>query len=304
MFVNRDEERQLVASFHFPAASGRSRQIKITASILEFFRDRDDSGSGLLRVDEERVFDDQALVDFEKICVNFMLAALPELRKSAYLLSRLNPQRAISDEAVSSDSAADKDDGLKEYIVNVGGWPRTRPRFRMHDVVRLYPGHVKRDVDAGYLVRVDELKPNETAEGTSFGQIIAAYRKSREVLTRRRPVPTDMGTLLGTSEGRKIRDQLAEAFAGIAAKLFPPPVGRPPALSAEAREALIAELLEDFHARRAQHVKARHRVTRAAIFAEMAADGKYGSNGDSFTAPTIERLLKGRMSGNQRQPAE
>jgi hypothetical protein len=234
MFVNRDDEDKFVVSLHFPVTHGRARQFKITAWIRESVH-RD--SRGVLRVDEERQFDDQALADFEQISVNFIMAALPALRNSAYFLSRLKPEHALPIEP--EERAEYRDDGLKEYIVNVDGWPLTRRRFRLHDVVRLFPGHVTRDVESGYLVRVDTLEPHEIADGTLFGQIIAAYRKNRaEDLSWRRPPPTDPG-LLATTEGRKVREQIVAAFAEIVDAMFPPLPGAP--IKVAERTALLSE---------------------------------------------------------------
>ena len=236
MFVNRDEEDKFVVSLHFPVTHERARQVKIVAWIREFVRK---SENGTLRVDEGREFDDQALADFEQISVNFIMAALPVLRKSAYSLSRLKLKRAIPKEPELGVSVVGKD-GLKEYIVNVPGWPLTRPRFSLYDVVRLKPERVARDVESGYLVRVDDLAPSEIADGTLFGKIIAAYRESRSAnLAARRPSPTNAGKFLATTEGRKVREEIIEAFAKIVDKMFPPLPGAPNKVAE--RKALLAE---------------------------------------------------------------
>lgn len=305
MFVNRDEEDKFVASLHFPATHGRARQVKIVAWIREFVRK---DAAGVLRVDDERQFDDQALADFAQISVNFITAALPVLRKSAYLLSRLKLERAISNEPEPDHSAdsndADLDDGLKEYIVNVDGWPLTRRRFKLYDVVRLYPGHVTRDVESGYLVRVDDLAPSEIADGTLFGKIIAAYRKSRaEDLAVRRPPPTDTETFLATSDGRKARKEIVKAFKDIADWLFPSKPGAGLARTPAEKSALIAALRADFNRRQAEHILANDKITASETYAEMAEDGRYGTRPGLLTESTIANLIgRNTESGRKRKP--
>ena len=135
----RPEEEQFVASFQFPATRGTVRRVKIVAPIRDFVVKRGDSG--LLKDDKERVFSEQAHVDFEQLCVDFMRNAIPALRQSAYLLSSLNNQHLAS------------------------------------------------------------------------GQ--------------QRPKPTDREAFLATTEGRKMRERIVEAFAEIVDKIFPPLPGRP-----------------------------------------------------------------------------
>lgn len=292
MFVNRSEEDRFVASFHFPPTSGKARQIKIVVPIRDFIKE---TAPGSLQVDTEKSLDEQALINFEQICFNFMLAVLPVLRKSAYLLSQLNPQRE-SAAAVSDESLSDHDD-REEYIVNVSsGWPLARPRFRLFDVVRLHSAIAHHDVQKGYLVRVKDVENNIGGKGAEYRAAIAAHRaaSSEEAHARLRPKPTDLETFLATSEGRKFREQIVADIATVANIVFPPTPGRPLARSEEETTALAAELREDFNQRSAKYVGLGKKKKRGVIFEEMANEGRYGPGHDSLSAASIEKLIAKR----------
>jgi len=314
VFVARDEEESLVAAFHFPSR-GRARQVKfrfrIRESLLKYMLDSAEEGwdvaESLARLaggyrslsDDERRFLDQALVDFEQLCVNFMYAALPRLLKSAALLTRLalaQPRSGASPRAISSPDEVNERDDFEEYIVNISsGWPLLRTRFKCFDVLRLPPDHAKRDVDAGYLVPISEVERHPDRFGEPYLEAIAAYRKRREEEARAtvaRPAPTDSETLLATSEGRKTRDQILAALARIAEDVFPSGPGRPLARTEEETAALASELQDDLHRRLADYIRRRIKKTRRAVYAEMAANGRYGPRNESLSAATIKRLIE------------
>jgi hypothetical protein len=321
VFVNRKEEDDAIVALHFPS-HGRARQVKfrfpVQQELAVMTRDKvswDDTadlgeyvtlllGHRPLTPDEAR-FVEQALVDFEQLCANFIYAALPALARSAGLLARLNLQRAtpaFESKPQPPAEAVAADDGFEEYLVNRDqGWPILRERFRLHDVVRLPAGHAKRDVDAGYLVPLAEAERNFGAWGDEYREAIEAYRERRAAeaaATQRRPRPTDTQTLLATSDGRKTRERIMKMLANIPEELFPPATGRPLARTAQETEALITELRADLNQRLASYITRNKRKSQAVIIEEMAADGRYGSAQESLSAATIKKLL---AKGTQRR---
>lgn len=295
MFVNRAEEDKFIAALHFPAVGGKARQVKIVAAIKQGIVE--DTDTGVLRADATHALDEQALVDFEQICVNFLTIGLPILRKSAYWLSRLNPERLIEREMVTTDSAAD---GGEDYIVNRDkGWPVHRPRFNLFDVVRLEPSAATRAVDAGYLVPAKDVNDGVGGWGEEYRAAINAHRAALENPVARRPTPTRTLTFIDTSEGRKVRDRIVKAFAEIADRLFPASPGRALARTREEKAALIDELRDDFNRRRAAHVAKGESVTKDEVYEEMASKGKYGRSRETIGFATIKNLL-----GRNPQPTQ
>jgi len=289
MFVSRLEEDFLVvASFHFPFVRGRARQFKFTVPIVYQLR---------TEAEVEQVVDgplvEQAVVDFEQLCMNFMSAAFPVLRTCALMLARSNPNPAppMPDETPVSEPP---DDGREEFIVNVsGGWPTARPRYNLHDVVRLAPGNAKPDVDSGYLVRAKDAEANITAWGAEYREALATYRARRaaEALAAQyRPAPTDAEAFLRSAEGASVREQIVNAFKDIADRLFPaspgPKLTRTPAKKA----ALVEELRASLARRLAARALRGESTAKEAVYEEMAADG-YGDPPKFYSASTIKNLI-------------
>lgn len=284
MFVGRDEEDALVVSMHFPQTNGVARQVKIAADIREF--NRSDG------VRDVRVFDEQALIDFEQLLTNFIVAALPVLRQSAYLLSQAKCDRPSPPQP--KPKPPKWRDGKEDFIVNSGGgWPIQRPRFRLHDVVRLDPGQVMRDVDSGYLVRVNSLPQSDMAIGTAFGNAIAACkeRREREALNRKVRTPTDVDALFATSDGRKLREHIVATFEKIVDDMFPARRGPGLARTNAETAALVAELRDKCNFLRAEHILAGKKVSLKETYAEMAEQGPHGPKSEFLTAPNIEYLI-------------
>jgi hypothetical protein len=280
-FVRRGDEQSFVASFHFPSR-GKARQVKFKIPIVDTIRQM--YHSSLNESDEEllsrfkatikgtiiaspaeEAFVDQALVDFEQLCVNFMTAALPELETSASLLAQLNPRS----ETLRRDSLprSERADGLQEYIVNRNtGWPVMRPRFKHLDVVRLDPANAQRDVESGYLVSSNDAEANTAAYGPEYRDALAAHRAfvaAELEATRTRLKPTDIETVLTSGPGRAVRKHIVAALMRVAKEvLFPSSAGRPPKRSAGERERLRKQLIEA------------HRELRAKLAAKGERTGK------------------------------
>ena len=296
MFVTRREEDSLVMAAHFPKVSGRTRQIKIAID-LRSLADADARRLGDAIGGNAEQLSEQVLVDFEQLFLNFMIAALPVLRKSAGLLARLNPNARLA-KTGSKGTPKSRNDGRKDYVVNVSnGWPLTRPRFALFDVVRLDPAAAQRDVDAGYLVPA-------TDERREYREAVAAHRSKMDAdnaAANNRPRVTDAVTFLATTTGRAIRDEIVGAIAGIADQVFPAVAGRPPSRTTEQKDALAIELRQDFNRRKGAYVTRGIRKTADMIYDEMAADGRYGPAKEALSAASIERFLGRKPAGAKRR---
>lgn len=313
VFVGRDEEDDLVVAIHFPA-KGRTRQVKFRVPIRNLLTAKFQKTSGNIIVDtvqrlrlthgvrgmtdEEHQFLDQALVDFEQLYANFTYAAIPLLANAAALLTRLTlrhqAQPPREDETLPTEEIEERY-GFDEYIVNRDqGWPMFRPRFKLHDIVRMPAEHAKRDVEAGYLFPVKAAEENAATWGSEYTGVIAEYRQRRaaeDEATKRRPKATDMEAMLATTEGRKTREEIVRVLSRIIEVLFPAPKGRPPARTAEETQLLVADLFDDFNRRKARYMRRGISKTWIAIVAEMAAEGRYGSRQEALSAASIEKLL-------------
>jgi hypothetical protein len=315
MFVRRDEEGSFVASFHFPMR-GKARQFKyvvpIRSLLLQALRKSPerfgyDDLRAITASEPERVppsekeseFVENALADFEQLVANFMYAALPVLTKSAVILRRLNrKQPPPGSSANPTEQPSARVDRSLEFIVNRSdGWPVLRPRFRLHDVVRLHPDYARKDVDAGYLVPAADVERNTVAWGPEYREALAKFRQqltSEEAGAKTRPAPTDAGVVLAmTSEGRKARKRITSDIARMADEvLFPRTIGRPYARTPEEKAKLAKELRNDLNLRRADYVRRGVKKTVEAIYSEMAETGLYGPNRETLSAGTIRSLLK------------
>jgi hypothetical protein len=300
MFVSRLEEDFLViASLHFPFVRGRARQFKFTLPIVHQLR----TAAGVTTVSDGAVVE-QAIVDLEQLCKNFVSVALPALGRCALMLARSNPNPAPP---IPEDGKAPKseDDGREEFIVRRDqGWPARRPRYKHRDVVRLEPSEATTGVDSGYLIPAKAVDDGTRLVEPEDREALRTYRSRRAadaLAARYRPSPTDTEAFMTSSEGAKVQQQIVKEFKEVADRLFPRSPGRKLALTPTEKQALLAELRKDLARRIAAHVTAGESTSKEAVYEEMAAEGQYGNPPRSYGAATIKNWIGRNQKRGERK---